>query len=114
MAAKDPLRQLMEMADQVRSNVDSMVSEGTKGIRGALPELPFPGEGKTRSPLAAPEDILARLPKLPRLPGMAEEKAAPTPVAPRPTPTPRPTGLGIPGGYQLRDAFHPSGYQLRT
>lgn len=109
MAAKDPLRQLMDMAEDFRSNVDSMVSQGTKSVQASLPELPFPGEGKAKLP--SPTGILAKLPKLPSLPiAGAEKAAAPTPTPISPTPTP----LAIREGYKLRDAWHPTGYQLRT
>lgn len=68
MAAQDPLRQLMNMADDARSKVNSMVSQGTRQIKGVLPELPLPGvQGAPKLPTglpSGPEELLANLPKL--------------------------------------------------
>lgn len=79
----DPLSQAMNMADSVRRQIDSMVRQGTRGIKASLPELPaFPGmpEGFPALPgngefpglpeglpegLPTPDDILSRLPTLP-------------------------------------------------
>lgn len=68
--AQDPLRQIMSMADDLRRNVDSMITQGTRQVKGALPQLPFPGAGNGVPELPkGPQELLAKFPKLPELPG---------------------------------------------
>jgi len=75
--AQDPLRQFMNMADDVRRNIDSMISQGTRQIKTTLPQLPFPGAGGGAPELpTGPQELLAKLPKLPEIPGL------PTPAIP--------------------------------
>lgn len=111
--AQDPLRTFMSMADDLRANVDSMISQGTKSIQASLPALPgFPG-GKTPVGSKGIGDILSRLPKIPSLPALPGTEAAETKRTTAPTPTPRPMPPTS-EGYRLRNAFVTTGYQLRA
>lgn len=105
--AQDPLRQLMSMADTVRTSINAMMGEGARRMQASLPSLPLPTGGGAAPTL--PTDILSRLPRIPGLPPTAE--AAPTPAPPKITlPTaPTPTRAG----YVLRDSTYPKGYTLR-
>lgn len=103
---EDPLRTLMSMADDARKQVDSLVSQGARTVRGALPELPVPGAKGNTLP-TGPTEILAKLPKLPSLPGA---EAKPAPAARKPPPTP---AAIIRKGYTLRNATYPTGFRLR-
>ena len=79
MAQQDPLRQMMTMVEDLRRNVDSMISQGTRRIRSSVPALPFPGGATPGLPAglpSGPQDLLAKLPALPELPGMQKAKAA--------------------------------------
>jgi len=67
----------MEMADDVRKNIDSVISQGTRQVKSSLPELPFPG-GEASDFAKGPQDILAKIPKLPLLPELPGTKAATT------------------------------------
>lgn len=89
---QDPLRQFFTIVDDVRSNIDSMISQGTRQVKATLPQLPFPGAVEIPAGLPkGPGDILDKLPKLPGLPTLGTEKKteAPTPTPPnlRRTPT---------------------------
>lgn len=85
MAQQDPLRQMMTMVDDLRRNVDSMISQGTRQIRSSLPALPLPGGATPELPAglpSGPQELLTKLPKLPELPGMQKAASMPTPPAP--------------------------------
>jgi len=73
MSVKDPLRQIMEMADDVRKNIDSAITQGTKQVKSTLPQLPFPG-GEAPDFAKGPQDILTKIPKLPLLPELPGTK----------------------------------------
>jgi hypothetical protein len=111
---QDPLRMLMSMTEDLRSNIDSMINQGTKSIQASLPTLPgFPG-GKTPAGSKGIGDILSKLPKIPSLPPLPGTEAAAekrTTTAERPTPP----SITLPSeGYRLRNTWHPTGYQLRA
>lgn len=114
---QDPLRTFMSMAEDLRSNVDSMISQGTKSIQASLPALPgFPGGGKAPTGSKGIGDILSRLPKIPNLPALPGTEAAETKKT---TTTSRPSMAGRPTtpageGYKLRNAFQATGYRLRA
>lgn len=97
----------MSMAEDARKQFDSMIGQGTRTMRSALPELPIPGAtGNSKLP-AGPTEILAKLPKLPSLPRVEAKPA--TRAAPRPPARP----LATREGYKLRNATHPTGFRLR-
>jgi hypothetical protein len=73
----------MEMADDVRKNIDSAITQGTRQVKSTLPQLPFPG-GEASDFAKGPQDILAKIPKLPMLPELPGTKTA-APAAKVPT-----------------------------